>query len=333
MYLKKHIRSLFSEIYLKLMHDSNNIETTVLVAGVGRSGTTWLSNTINYSKEYRYIFEPFNHVRHSESKYSDFLDFHAGLYLRPDDKNENRYELARKILSGELKDIVFDFQNVANFLNGNYKINFNKRIVKAISCNLFLKWIYHNFNEIPIILLFRHPIAVSLSRVKNGWYNVDKFHFTTFLKKRADLVSDYLMPFRDYLENIHDPFEIWVASTCIDYLVPLKQFLKGDNIYFVFYENLCLYPLEEFPKIFKHLGVDFEENKFLNLINVPQSTQKKDKTDSSSKGVRLKDWRPELNSQQLRNALSIIEKFGLSWIYSDDIKPLCSVDDLYQSLQ
>ena len=44
----------------KYFHDTKNINNTILVAGVGRSGTTLLAETINYDNQFRLMFEPFN---------------------------------------------------------------------------------------------------------------------------------------------------------------------------------------------------------------------------------------------------------------------------------
>ena len=55
------INSLFNfknKIVSKFYIDAHNIKHTILIAGTGRSGTTWLSDTINYKNQFRYIFEP-----------------------------------------------------------------------------------------------------------------------------------------------------------------------------------------------------------------------------------------------------------------------------------
>ena len=48
-------RLLFGKLYLDT---DKRLENTVLVAGSGRSGTTWLAQILNFRKEFRMIFEP-----------------------------------------------------------------------------------------------------------------------------------------------------------------------------------------------------------------------------------------------------------------------------------
>ena len=57
--------------------------SSVLLAGTGRSGTTWVSEIINHRNEYRYVFEPFNH-----QKLRIAQPFGPKRYLRPDDAGE-----------------------------------------------------------------------------------------------------------------------------------------------------------------------------------------------------------------------------------------------------
>lgn len=51
---------------------------TVLIAGTGRSGTTWLSGLVNHDRRYRDVFEPFN-----PGKVEAFRGFRSKQYLRP----------------------------------------------------------------------------------------------------------------------------------------------------------------------------------------------------------------------------------------------------------
>ena len=52
----KRLRMQFGIFHIDLNYSPSN---TVLIAGSGRSGTTWLSEILNYNNDYRSIFEPF----------------------------------------------------------------------------------------------------------------------------------------------------------------------------------------------------------------------------------------------------------------------------------
>jgi hypothetical protein len=56
----KLVKRTQAKLVSELTRDLNNdFRNTIFLAGTGRSGTTWLSNIINYKNEYRYMFEPF----------------------------------------------------------------------------------------------------------------------------------------------------------------------------------------------------------------------------------------------------------------------------------
>ena len=60
--LKRRIRS-------RILIDYNkDYSASIFLAGVGRGGTTWISDIINYNNEYRFIFEPFQPYKVNEVK-------------------------------------------------------------------------------------------------------------------------------------------------------------------------------------------------------------------------------------------------------------------------
>ena len=58
---------------------STDYRDTILLAGSGRSGTTWVSDIMNYDNEYRYIFEPFHPRKVDFSK-----EFGHRKYMHPE---------------------------------------------------------------------------------------------------------------------------------------------------------------------------------------------------------------------------------------------------------
>src|SRR5450755_3715811 len=67
----------------------------VFLAGLARSGTTWLASVINYHKDFRHINEPFNPWRGGVSD-----AFLYGLYLRPDESADKYVLPARRLVTG-----------------------------------------------------------------------------------------------------------------------------------------------------------------------------------------------------------------------------------------
>ena len=198
--MNRLINKIQQEIDLKFYSEFNPYcKDPVLIAGDGRSGTTWLSNIINYKNDCRYIFEPF-----WSEKVPICHKFRLLQYLRPDNKDKYFIETAKKVLYGRLKYKWTDQFN---------KRLFGKRIlVKDIRANLMLKWLYNKFPKLKIILLLRHPCAVANSKAKAGW---DPPNLEKLFLRQQDLVEDFLFPFVNELEKVQDDFEKRIFSWCI----------------------------------------------------------------------------------------------------------------------
>ena len=62
----------------RYFYDTKNINNTIIVAGVGRSGTTLLAETINYDNKFRLMFEPFH-----KYKVKTLSEMNYRLYISP----------------------------------------------------------------------------------------------------------------------------------------------------------------------------------------------------------------------------------------------------------
>ena len=151
--VRKVVWPLVSPLYVDCNRDYRN---TVFLAGTERSGTTWVSDIINYKREYRYIFEPFR-----PAKVDICRDFAPRQYIRPENDDHRFVQAAEAILSGRIR----------NGWTDKYHRRFvsSKRLVKDVRANLFLKWIHCHFPNMPIILLLRHPCAVARTHRRCRW--------------------------------------------------------------------------------------------------------------------------------------------------------------------
>lgn len=282
-------------------------QNAVFLAGIGRSGTTWLSNVINYNNDYRYIFEPFY-----EKKVSICKNFDSKQYIRESSNGENFLEPVKLILSGRVKSKWSD--------RFNERIFTNKRLIKSIRANLFLKWLHLNFPNLPIVLILRHPCAVAASKIKLNW----KRSLDKYLQQKY-LMEDFLDPFRQEIERAeklfrssNDSFENHIFSWCIENYVPLKQF-REKEIYPVFYENICASPESEIKNMFAFFNKKYDK-KVLQSVKI--ASRLSGKHSSIKTGESLTDsWKKHITEEQMYRAIEILQLFGLDKIYSQDPMP------------
>jgi hypothetical protein len=300
---------------------------SIFLAGTGRSGTTWVSDIINYKNEYRFVFEPFHRGKVKLCK-----GFRRKQYLRPDDRREEFLRPARIILSGALRRHYWaDLFNGGHLRKGRVvkEIHANRsiywadrmdmgfvpgrRLIKDVRANLMLGWIHANFPEIPIVLLLRHPCAVAHSKIKLGW----KPNLDEFLSQR-ELVEDFLEPFEDEMRSTETDFERHLFTWCVENYVPLKLLGHGGG-HLVFYEKLCEDPQREVERLFAFLGKNFDESVFEkmnkpSLLSTPGSAILSDER-------LVGGWRTHVTPAQLERAIEILSLFGLDKIYSEKAVP------------
>lgn len=135
------------------------VEDTVIVSGVPRSGTTWLSEMVAEQPGYKLLSEPL-FLRGPGER--DKIGLEWRTYIEADETNEEVEEWLRKSLSGRIPgDYVLTSQNlpgrVVEFLSSQ------KKVVKFVRASRMLGWIDSTFDVRGIILLLRHPCAVVAS--------------------------------------------------------------------------------------------------------------------------------------------------------------------------
>ena len=116
--------------------------------------------------------------------------------------------------------------------------------------NLLVPWITANWPETPLVLILRHPCAVTASQVK--WEGAWPAKLDRFLAE-PELMADHLEPYRDLIEGTTDPFDQHVLVWGLENLVPLRGLGPGQA-HVVFYEDLCLRPEPTLERLFGFLG-------------------------------------------------------------------------------
>ena len=274
---------------------------SVFLAGVGRSGTTWVANIINYDKRYRDIFEPFH---------SHFVPvarrFIYSLYLRPDNKDPIYLGPAQRIVRGRVRNRWVD--------QDNRRAIVHERLIKEIRANLWLKWLKVNFPKLPIVLLMRHPWAVASSQMVLEWPT----RLQQFLAQ-AELARDHLEPFYDAMHAANTPVERRIFVWCIQHYVPLRQF--GPNeIHIAFYENFLRSPEDEIRRLFAFIGRTFDDA-VLDTLEGPSRTTRKGRESFAGATAPSEAWQQYVDGAMLSRAVKILTLFGLDRLYGDGTWP------------
>jgi hypothetical protein len=234
--------------------------SAVFIAGMGRSGTTWVANILNYDQGYRDVFEPF---LPAEVPQAQVFWYHE--YRRPTDSAPAKESAARRILSGRIRCPWTD--------KHNHRRVSQRRIIKDIRCNLMLAWLRQVRPRMPIILVVRHPLGVIRSWSKLGW--------GTALGGGTDV--DYILSQERLLDDFpkieelskaidrSDTFESTAFLWCVLHMVPLAQ-LQDSRALVVRYEDLLSDPSLWIAKIFQHVGRPYDQRRVTRVMRLASGT-------------------------------------------------------------
>lgn len=298
--LKRKFESLQKKLPTRrIVFDAHiGLEKTAVLASMGRSGSTFVADIINCDKRYRVMFEPFRYDRVAEAQ-----NFPYPFYLSPDNNDPQFIRPAQKILMGQVHSQWVDQENRALFPQ--------RRLIKDIRVNLFLKWLHTHFPEVKIVLLVRHPCAVAES-----WLSVFGLGRSAYDKLAANplLVEAVGPPIMEAFRQARPGFESLIFLWCISYWLPLRQF-KAHELHLLFYEELLLNSVVELERLFAFLGHDYTPQKALKLYSRASSTARFSQQTQTS-GFKFDAWLSRMAPGQIERAYEIMSLFGLEQLYS-----------------
>ncbi len=294
------VRGICRKLYLDLHPDESR---NVLLAGCGRSGTTWLAEIIAARLSARIMFEPFESRRIKRLRKLHY--FH---YLRPDDACPTLSAYGRDVFSGRIRDPWVD--KSVNRLLPRF------RVIKEIRANLFLKWLHLQFPRIPFLFMLRHPCAVVLSRMELGWATDSDIE--PFLVQ-PKLTEDHLANFAERMAKARTIEEKHAIVWCVSNLIPFRQF-SGDALPVVFYEDLHVQPEQTIAAVYRAIGQTPGISGEVRAAT-PSSTTRRSSAIVQG-GDALRRWSEKLTREQVRNILDTVDSFGLAGLYGGEVVPL-----------
>jgi hypothetical protein len=296
---KRLIASVYGRLYLDL---DRRAENAALIAGTGRSGTTWLGDIIASQMPTRAMFEPF-HPRLVAAYHS----FHYHQYMRPSEAGTALASYCERVLSGRIRNRWIDRQ--VDCLLPQY------RVIKEIRANLFLKWFSERFPATPILFIIRHPCAVVHSYLQLGWpidQDIDSF------LAQEQLIADFLSAKLDLIQGARTIEEQVAVAWCVTNLVPLTQF-QGSQLNLFFYERLCTQLEAEAPRLFQAIGRSYDQSLF-RAADTPSTTARRGSAVMTG-GNRIDGWQQALSAAQVGRIMAIVAAFGLDRYYDDSPLP------------
>lgn len=283
---------------------------TIVLAGSGRSGTTWLGDIIAADWRFRIIFEPFDARKVPEARASGIS---LRPYCSPQESCPNLYHFTCHVLSGKLRNPWVDQQGRRPWAW--------RLLLKTIRTTLLLGWMDEHFHP-PIVYLIRHPGAVVASRRRLGW----ETHLDVLLAQ-PNLVRDYLAPFKPVIEAARTEVQKQTVMWCVENIVPLTQ-LAHYSWLFCAYEYLYQKPEREAVRLLQGLGLKETPARRRAIHKLSHVTGEQSAL-KTGKDV-LTEWQQDFSAQEVADMAAILCNFGLD-LYNFE-SPLPN-PDVYLRLQ
>jgi hypothetical protein len=238
--------------------DTNLVTPPMLIAGSGRSGTTWVLDVIAETFQLRPVFEPLHpgavkgaapyawkyvpsdsdiagmdaffarvFAGHFSSLWTDFRVHPRGIFP----------ELADLKDLQSLKTLRYDWINAFKQYRAFRSSRARKRvIVKCIRANLLLGWIVARF-QAKVLLLVRHPGAVVESKLRIAGVSWDPEGMLNIYRQDDKLKTLRAGLYTDLLSQALTPAQALTLLWCIENQAPMAE-AKATGYLVVHYEDL-----------------------------------------------------------------------------------------------
>ena len=312
----------------------------IIICGSGRSGTTWVLDSIAEANGCRTVFEPLQWLGVPDAK-----PF-ANRYVRDSDGEPELKKFMDKVLSGKMNNLWTDYRilpdtllwpesgslrnKLGRLIKGSYKkliIHYLKYrrseshglIVKFIRANLMLGWLSENYGH-KILFVVRHPGAVVASKLRIGgrhWRHGD------LLKKYLQdkqLREDYSENLKYVLKRSLSPVEAHTVIWCIENALPIHN-EKKYGYCVVFYEDLISNIDTEWKRIINALQLRNIPDKGL-LVKPSQQAQVSDEIKTKLLDQKqIGRWMSYFDKKQLFEIGEILNFFDIDFYNAFDPMP------------
>lgn len=301
---------------------------TVVIAGSGRSGTTWVQDTLAEANGLRTLFEPLNPAgvpvaRKFAYRYlgADVDDCELELFLGDVFSGAHRslwanYRIRPSRLNLFKVGVSPAIHNVHKLARHYYKYRLRRQsgvIVKFIRANLMLPWIVRQFH-VPLLFVTRHPCAVIASRLRLGgsvWVSQQELDRYRSAQDVVQLVLD------EFDVDIKAPFSNVSALACvwcIENLLPIK-WAAGSGFMVTAYEKLLAESDREWERVIHGLGLSHLPGSA--LLKAPSQQVSPEMRGNAFSASYLGKWRETLSVDQISEISSTLDRFSCS-VYTVD---------------
>ncbi|MBI5962798.1 MAG: sulfotransferase domain-containing protein [Chloroflexi bacterium] len=287
-----------------------NPSDTIILAGSGRSGTTWLGDLISAIAKAQQIFEPLAPLQNPLVRdltgwelNTPNVSYIRAFYLAADNPSETWKKHWLDILTGNYRTYWTD-ANRQFIFPGCY-------LVKEVYANLMLGYLYKHFAS-KIVHLVRHPCAVIASRLMVPWHASVKD-----ILSQEELVEQYLRPWIGLIEKEKDLVGAHAVWWAVENMVASRQ-LSSYPHQFIYYEETVTQPGKIGSRLANWLGRNKTPSDLERIAQKPSRMTQQGKKIIKVDEV-LSQWRSSLAFEDQERIVRWARTLGIEWY---DLTPM-----------
>jgi len=311
-----------------------------LIAGSGRSGTTWVLDALAAANDLRPVFEPLhpyvsqvgNRFAHraltAEDPLPELEDFLervcAGRFIRLWTKyrRQRRWLLPPPRDFSTRRDVGRAYRHWIKFLREIPQLTVASRrqvpIVKCIRANLMLDWLARGQGW-RVVLMIRHPGAVIESELRASWDA--RFALGRFARdERLHELSGGR--YRKLLQRPLTPIEALAARWVVENQWT-SELAEKSGYKIVHYEHLRSDPGNSWKQILDALGLERAPSN--ELLEQP-SQQSSREVGGGERVSRQTRWQGALTPEQIAAVQNVLDEVGCDMYSMSHPEPLRTVD-------
>jgi hypothetical protein len=316
---------LFIKTILSKVHSHRKQLPDVIIFTLIRSGSTLLLEILNSDKNRKSVSEPLSLTSDNKKILNKYIS---------SDAVSDRYT----DLTDKEKDALFRyFSELSEGKTANsfywtdlFSKQHSRKTIGSIFKTHKITYLFDDFMrhfQAKGIYLLRHPIPVSLSRIKvNGDTYAEKY--LQAQKIQATISAEAKQMTHSILEN-GSLLEKFVLSWCFENLVFFNQLSSGqlpDNLYFISFEELISEPEVFIPKLCEKTGIKFSD-KMIDTVHRPShgtvhSSRETIQEIQNKNNIHiLKKWKKEISPKEEQKCLRILQTFGINYYTEKTVLP------------
>lgn len=312
-----------------------------IIAGSGRSGTTWVLDALAEANALRTVFEPLHPLAVPDARP------YAYRYLRPHSQEVDAWAFFSDVFDGKrhsnwtnyrvrpdrLRLTASTFRSVSS-LHAYYRrwrklyrqyrrcapAMERRLLVKFIRANLMLGWIVEHFDA-RVGLVLRHPAAVVESRLRLEGEEWEPRAQLLHYLRQEELQQDYLFKYNQLLQGPLSLAEAHTVVWCIENQLALTQ-LTTSRTFVAYYEHLVADGTAAWQPLVQALALERVPEHDV-LARPSQSAAKR--AEAGTHGTAdIARWTSALDPVTQRQIGRILDSMGVVVYSMDDPMPRCA---------